>query len=77
MNDDVTNIKALRLIKRYVEILQPHICNADLLEAIQQLEKIENHLDYIQGLSATDRPDLLPDDFKEKYIWEINFWDNK
>lgn len=68
---------ALTMLEQYRKLLLDQSCleYEDLDQTIKQLKDLEHYSHYTSGLWCTDRPDLLSDDFKKDYAWQINFWD--
>lgn len=69
---------SLTILEKYSKLLlnQSDIENEFLEIAIKQLKDLEHFSHYTSGLWCTDRPDLLTEKQKEKYFWEINFWND-
>lgn len=68
---------ALTMLEQYRKLLLNQSCleYEELEKAIKQLKDLEHYSHYTSGLWCTYRPDLLGDDFKKDYAWQINFWD--
>ena len=72
MKNEVLGIKILeQVLKGSVNI---HYTIKDIQNAIKQIKDLEHYSHYTSGLWCTDRPDLLSDNFKKDYAWQIDFW---
>lgn len=68
-------IYAIEILKNIKEDHNVRFLEETLEKAIKQVEDLEHFSHYTSGLWCTDRPDLLDNTFKKKYIWQINFWE--
>jgi len=42
-------------------------------DIVEENKSLQHHKDTTVGLWATDRPDMIPDDLKEKYFFQITY----
>jgi len=42
-------------------------------DIVEENKKLQHHKDTTVGLWATDRPDMIPDELKEKYFFKIEY----
>lgn len=68
--------QAIKILEQVIKgSVNVHYTIKDIQDAIKQVKDLEHYSHYTSGLWCTDRPDLLSDDFKKDYAWQINFWE--
>ena len=83
MSEILTNkpfeIKALTILECLGELLinESVLTLEELEQSKKQLKELEHYSHFSSHLWATDRPDVIPSELKDKYFFENKFWNYK